>query len=150
MYNLSMFKRSENIEVLVQPNGIMVIINNPYEAGEPSEGTITIEIDSDDESCAMHAFDAHLRDIRLMDNIHANALETNAKINRFQNFGVLAKKWCRVDLQIQPCKSNAGWFVGTLLDSGEPCARESEQYYARKQECEYALDNNMWTQRSHP
>lgn len=81
MYNLSMFKRSENLEVIVQPNGIMVITNNPYEAGEPSPYTITIEIDSDDESCAMWAFEAHLRNIILMDNIQVNALKINMEMD---------------------------------------------------------------------
>ena len=63
--------------------------------------------------------------------------------------GKLAKKYCNKELEIQVCKSFAGFYIGTMYN-GEPISRESVQYYKTRKECETALKNGTWTQKECP
>lgn len=63
--------------------------------------------------------------------------------------GKLAKQYCKLELEVQVCKSANGYFIGTM-HNGEPISRESESYYVTKEACQNALDNNTWTQKESP
>ncbi len=63
--------------------------------------------------------------------------------------GKLAKDYAKMELEIQVCKSNAGYYIGTMYN-GEPISRESEHYYTTPVSAQFALTHKTWTQRPHP
>ena len=71
-------------------------------------------------------------------------------MNNQIQFGKLAQS-CGYQLKLEVLQSNAGYYIGTFCyDNSEdygPCSRESEEYFGSKNEAQYALDNNTWTQR---
>lgn len=64
-------------------------------------------------------------------------------------FGMLAAYAGR-RLPLQVCRSAAGFFIGTLTAEGEPCSRESREYWRDRVKAEAALKNSAWTQRLCP
>jgi hypothetical protein len=62
--------------------------------------------------------------------------------------GYLAEKFGK-PLEIQICRSAAGYYIGTL-DEGMPNTRESVEYFRTKEEAETALQDGYWSQRYHP
>ena len=63
--------------------------------------------------------------------------------------GVLAKRWCDLELEVQVLRNGNGtYYLGTY--DGEPISRESQEYYRTCDEAEYALKNNTFTQRTNP
>jgi hypothetical protein len=63
--------------------------------------------------------------------------------------GLLAKKHCGVELPLDVCRSNAGFYIGTFGDDG-PCSRESVQYWPTREAAQQALATGTWTQRTEP
>lgn len=68
---------------------------------------------------------------------------------RRRPFGVLAREYCNVNLELKVLRSAAGWYIGTADEDG-PCSRESHGYFETKQQAEFALDTGEWTQRDTP
>lgn len=64
-------------------------------------------------------------------------------------YGMLAKKYCHIELELQVLKSGAGWYIGTMHEC-EPYSRESVEYWATGEEAQIALDSGSWTQRDKP
>ncbi|MDC9597977.1 hypothetical protein [Xenorhabdus anantnagensis] len=60
--------------------------------------------------------------------------------------GVLALQYCHKQLPLIVLRSRAGFYIGTL-DEGEPCSRESVEYFAYREQAELALQQGRWTQR---
>ena len=60
-----------------------------------------------------------------------------------QQYGRLALKFCQVSLPLQVLKSNAGFYIGTRDDEG-PVSRESDCYFASREEAEQALASDDW------
>jgi hypothetical protein len=60
--------------------------------------------------------------------------------------GILAQKYCKLDLAVQVLSSNAGFYLGTIDDEG-PCTRESAEYWRNRKDAEQALATGRWTQR---
>lgn len=48
---------------------------------------------------------------------------------------------------IQVCRSNAGYYIGRMLLSGEPYSRISAEYFETVEEAKLALEYNSWTER---
>jgi hypothetical protein len=63
--------------------------------------------------------------------------------------GVLAQRWCGLELEVQVLKSSAGHYLGTCIP-GETISRESQEYYRTYDEAQHALTNNTFTQRTYP
>lgn len=53
-------------------------------------------------------------------------------------------------LPIRVLKSAAGFYIGTCLDYEGPVSRESVEYWPTQSAAIAALQDNTWTQRSHP
>lgn len=51
---------------------------------------------------------------------------------------------------IKVCKSNAGFYIGTIDKNGCPNTRESVQYYQRYDEAQIALQADSFTQKMNP
>ncbi|MEQ1968448.1 hypothetical protein ABLA30_15855 [Xenorhabdus nematophila] len=60
--------------------------------------------------------------------------------------GVLALQYCHKQLPLTVLQTRAGFYIGTV-DGGEPCSRESVEYFARREQAEFALKQGCWTQR---
>ncbi|WP_237385438.1 hypothetical protein [Xenorhabdus sp. Sc-CR9] len=60
--------------------------------------------------------------------------------------GVLALQYCHKQLPLTVLQSRAGFYIGTL-DEGMPCSRESVEYFACREQAEFALKQGQWTQR---
>jgi hypothetical protein len=45
------------------------------------------------------------------------------------------------------CRSQAGFYIGTLSDEGEPFTRESVEYWKKREQAEAALRSGGFTQR---
>jgi hypothetical protein len=65
------------------------------------------------------------------------------------NEGYLAKTFAGVLLPLELLVSRAGFYVGTATEEG-PFTRESEEYWATREEAEAALAAGSWTQRLSP
>lgn len=63
--------------------------------------------------------------------------------------GFLAKEYCNLRLQLQVCQSAAGYYIGTIDESG-PVSRESLEYFQTDETAKTALTNGDWTQRDRP
>jgi len=57
-------------------------------------------------------------------------------------FGLVAKQWCYVDLEIQVMAGGAGYYIGT------PVSRESNEFYRSSFDASQALADNSFTQRT--
>lgn len=66
-----------------------------------------------------------------------------------QQFGVLARAAGR-QLELQVCKSAAGFYLGTYDHEGLPFTRESLEYWAKRERAEQALQKGLWTQKLQP
>lgn len=66
-----------------------------------------------------------------------------------KQFGALASAAGR-QLQLQVCKSAAGFYLGTYDEEGSPFSRESVEYWGKRDRAEHALAANRWTQRREP
>lgn len=68
-------------------------------------------------------------------------------------FGMLAGQSGR-KLPLEVCSSRAGFYLGTLEDSGDlagaPFTRESENYWRKREDAARALRERTWTQRQAP
>ena len=53
-------------------------------------------------------------------------------------------------LDLIVCKSNAGYYIGTLDDEGFPNSRNSVEYFATREEAASALSSGAYTPRLHP
>lgn len=62
-----------------------------------------------------------------------------------KRYGELAKQH-GYNLELQVLKSNAGYYIGTMEDSGMPVSRESIEYFDTQTEAFSALRNNTFTQ----
>ena len=51
-------------------------------------------------------------------------------------------------LLLEVCKSQAGYYVGTLSSGGEPYTRESQEYWPKQAQADVALRDGTWTQKS--
>ena len=51
-------------------------------------------------------------------------------------------------LLLEVCKSQAGYYVGTLNSDGEPYTRESQEYWPKQAQADAALRDGSWTQKS--
>ncbi|AYA39196.1 hypothetical protein HZS38_00585 [Xenorhabdus nematophila] len=60
--------------------------------------------------------------------------------------GVLALQYCHKQLPLTVLRRRAGFYIGTI-DEGIPCSRESVEYFARREQAEFALKQGQWTQR---
>ncbi|MDR0218676.1 MAG: hypothetical protein LBI71_07310 [Enterobacteriaceae bacterium] len=60
--------------------------------------------------------------------------------------GVLAQQYCHKQLPLTVLRSGAGFYIGTM-DAGEPCSRESVEYFFHREQAEFALKQGHWTQR---
>jgi len=63
--------------------------------------------------------------------------------------GKLALEICNKRLELQVCRSNAGYYLGTYGEDG-PCSRESLEYFSTEEKAQKALDSGEWTQRDQP
>ena len=66
-----------------------------------------------------------------------------------KRIGHLAKTICNKELELQVCKSQRGFYIGTYSDEG-PCSRESNEYYPAQAKADAALENGSWTQKVSP
>ena len=60
---------------------------------------------------------------------------------------VLASRCLHREVQLEICRSAAGFYLGTLLE-GEPYTRESVEYWPEFDAAQAALDGGRWTQRN--
>lgn len=60
--------------------------------------------------------------------------------------GQLAKRFFQVELPLQVCSGNAGYFIGTVHPTDGPYSRESAEYFPDKEDAEKALATGRWTQ----
>ncbi|MCG3472486.1 hypothetical protein L7750_19585 [Xenorhabdus bovienii] len=65
---------------------------------------------------------------------------------RFASIGFLALQYCHKQLPLTVLQTRAGFYIGTT-DDGVPCSRESVEYFARREQAEFALKQGQWTQR---
>jgi hypothetical protein len=63
-----------------------------------------------------------------------------------KQFGALAQAAGR-QLELQVCKSAAGFYLGTRDDDGAPFTRESQEYWSKRERAEQALTSGRWTQK---
>lgn len=63
--------------------------------------------------------------------------------------GYLARTYLNQRLPLTVLESAAGFYIGTVDESG-PCSRESLEYYHTRQQAEYALEKNLFTQKEVP
>ena len=66
------------------------------------------------------------------------------------NIGYIALTFSGKELELQVCKSAAGFYVGTMDPMLGPVSRESVEYYRTNDEAHSALINNTFTQREYP
>jgi hypothetical protein len=64
--------------------------------------------------------------------------------------GKLALEYCKIEAKLQVCKSNAGYYIGTLDEDGCPLSRESVEYFESRVTAGVALASDIWTQRQTP
>lgn len=64
--------------------------------------------------------------------------------------GLLASRFCGMNLPLQVLQSGAGFYIGTADDLMSPVSRESAEYFRTKDEAEAALLSGAWTQRQSP
>jgi hypothetical protein len=64
-----------------------------------------------------------------------------------KQFGALAQAAGR-HLELQVCKSAAGFYLGTRDDDGAPFTRESQEYWRKCERAEHALASGRWTQKN--
>lgn len=62
--------------------------------------------------------------------------------------GLLSKKWCDVELEVQVLRCGIGFFIGTCNESGL-VTRESAEYYRSSDGAAMDLANNSFVQRHH-
>jgi hypothetical protein len=60
--------------------------------------------------------------------------------------GHLAKKCFNVDLPLQVCASELGFYIGTVHPADGPYSRESNEYFPSREAAEHALDTGQWSQ----
>jgi hypothetical protein len=63
-----------------------------------------------------------------------------------QKIGHLAKQCFNVGLPLQVCRSEAGYYIGTVHPKDGPYSRESEEYFQTIEAAESALESGNWTQ----
>lgn len=66
-----------------------------------------------------------------------------------EQFGVLALIYGR-RLPLQVCRSQTGFYLGTLTEEGLPNSRESVEYWPQRPQAEAALARGTFTQRIEP
>ncbi|MBE8597348.1 hypothetical protein [Xenorhabdus sp. BG5] len=60
--------------------------------------------------------------------------------------GFLALQYCHKQLPLTVLQTRAGFYIGTT-EGGVPCSRESMEYFASREQAEFALKQGRWTQR---
>lgn len=63
-----------------------------------------------------------------------------------EKIGHLAKLCFNVALPLQICRSETGYFIGTVHPQDGPYSRESEEYFPTLEAAEAALESGAWTQ----
>ena len=63
-----------------------------------------------------------------------------------QKIGHLAKQCFNVALPLQVCRSETGYYIGTVHPQDGPYSRESEGYFPTLEAAEAALESGAWTQ----
>jgi hypothetical protein len=63
-----------------------------------------------------------------------------------EKIGHLAKQCFNVALPLQVCRSEAGYYIGTVHPKDGPYSRESEEYFPTLEAAEAALESGNWTQ----
>lgn len=66
-----------------------------------------------------------------------------------EQFGLLALSIGQ-RLPLQVCRSQAGFYLGTLDAEGLPVSRESVQYWRKAELASQAMQRGLWTQRLEP
>jgi hypothetical protein len=64
-------------------------------------------------------------------------------------YGLLAEQ-SGVKLPLQVCRSAAGFYLGTMEESGMPYSRESIEYFPTQDAAVTALNSGHWTQKPNP
>ena len=65
-------------------------------------------------------------------------------------FSPLSKRYIGVELPLQVCKSNAGYYIGAKMRDGTPASRDSREYYRTAELAQKALDSGTFSQRETP
>ncbi|MDC9597828.1 hypothetical protein [Xenorhabdus anantnagensis] len=60
--------------------------------------------------------------------------------------GLLALQYCHKQLPLTVLQTRACFYIGTI-EGGVPYSRESMEYFARREQAEFALKQGRWTQR---
>jgi hypothetical protein len=63
-------------------------------------------------------------------------------------FGILASEAGYTGLPIVVCRSQRGFYLGTVSDQG-PVSRESKEYFDDESSAREALEQGTWTQRKY-
>jgi hypothetical protein len=63
-----------------------------------------------------------------------------------QAYGLLAQELLHLELPLQVCESESGYYIGTNCPQDGPISRESEEYYPTRDAAQAALDTGRWTQ----
>ena len=63
-----------------------------------------------------------------------------------EKIGHLAKLCFNVALPLQVCRSETGYYIGTVHPQDGPYSRESEGYFPTLEAAEAALESGNWTQ----
>lgn len=64
--------------------------------------------------------------------------------------GLMASRYCGMNLPVQVLQSGSGFYIGTADDLGSPVSRESLEYFVTKEAADEALVRGAWTQRQTP
>ncbi len=80
---------------------------------------------------------------------HAPSTSPSTTQARAESIGYLALTYVGKRLPLQVRHSAAGYFIGTVDESG-PISRESFEYFRSYQAADQALATGCWQQRLHP
>jgi hypothetical protein len=87
--------------------------------------------------------------LRLLASLHPDNLRGDMEKDVHRQYGWLAETFGKRQLPLEICVSEAGFYLGTRDEHGEPFSRESD-YWVTREEAERALLTGNWTQRPAP
>jgi hypothetical protein len=87
--------------------------------------------------------------LRLLASLHPDNRPGGMDKNVHRQYGRLAETFGKRQLPVDVCVSEAGFYLGTRDENGEPFSRESD-YWATREEAERALVTGNWMQRPAP
>lgn len=73
-------------------------------------------------------------------------MQTTQQVCCTKQIGHLAKTLFNVELPLQVCESQTGFFIGTMHPKDGPYSRESVEYYPTREQAEQALETGDWNQ----